>query len=236
VRTALAWIIAVPWTVVMASLAIIIAFGSGGRRRALALTHLWARVLVLAAGGRLRVEGLDAVDPACRYVVMVNHSSAFDIPVIIAALPASLELSVWAKRSLFRIPFLGWSMTRMGFVPVDRDDRTSAGPMLRRSLALVADGRSVLVFPEETYGPEDDLLPFQRGGFLLALKSGLPILPVGIEGARAVLPPRRHTVRPGRVTVRIGTAVPTAELVVTDRRRIMDQTRAEILALSGLSG
>jgi len=106
--------------------------------------------------------------------------------------------------------------------------------MFSSTLGLVADGRSVLVFPEETFGPGDTLLPFQRGAFLIALKSRLPVLPVGIQGTRQALPPSSHLVHPGPVVVRIGRPIPTRDLAVTERDRLMERTRAEIARLAGL--
>ena len=226
---------AVPATVVVASTGIVAATGRGGELRALRLARLWARICLRAAGGALRVEGLEHVDHSSRYVVMTNHQSALDIPAILAALPADLRLTVWAKRSLFRVPFLGWFMTRVGFVGVDRANRASAAGMFSLTLGLVAKGRTVLVFPEETYGPGDTLLPFQRGAFLIALKSRLPVLPVGIHGTRQALPPHSRLVHPGPVVVRIGRPIPTQDLAVAERDRLMEHTRAEITRLAGLA-
>jgi 1-acyl-sn-glycerol-3-phosphate acyltransferase len=203
----------------------------GGRDLALACARCWARVCLAAAGCRLRVEGLARVDLGRHYVVMSNHQSALDPLVLLAALPTPLRCAFWVKRSLFRAPFLGAAMRAMGFVPVDRVDRSGAGRMLASSRRLVGEGRSVLVFPEETYGPGDALLPFQRGGFLLALKERLPILPVGIRGTRAALAPRANFIVPAALVVRFGAPVETAGEGVSARDRLVEQTRQ---AISGL--
>lgn len=210
------------------------AAGALGRRGwVLAIVHGWARSCLVVAGCRLRVEGLDRLDRGRRYVVMANHASALDPEVLLAAVPAGLRCTLWAKRSLFRRPFLGRAMRAAGFIPVDREDRSGAPQLLAETARQLRQGRSVLLFPEETYGPGDVLLPFQRGGFLLALKEGLPILPVGVEGARAALPPRSRVVRPTPLVVRFGEPVETAGRAVSDRRRLMAEVRD---AISGLSG
>jgi 1-acyl-sn-glycerol-3-phosphate acyltransferase len=208
----------------------------GLRDLALACARWWARLSLAAAGCRLRVEGVARVVPGRRYVVMSNHQSALDPLVLLAVLPTALRCAFWVKRSLFRAPFLGSAMRAMGFVPVDRADRSGAGRMLAGTRRLVGEGRSVLVFPEETYGPGDVLLPFQRGGFLLALREGLPILPVGIQGARASLPPRAKLISPATVVVRFGSPIETAGQGVSGRDRLAEQARQAISELCGEHG
>jgi 1-acyl-sn-glycerol-3-phosphate acyltransferase len=148
-------------------------------------------------------------------------------------LPPAVRCVFWAKRSLFRIPFLGSAMRAMGSVPVDREDRTGAGRMLADTRRLLQEGWSVLLFPEQTYGSPGELLPFQRGGFLLALRERLPILPIGIHGSAAALPPRTRLVSPSEVVVRFGTPIATAGLGVSQRERLTETTRRAIEELLG---
>jgi 1-acyl-sn-glycerol-3-phosphate acyltransferase len=200
----------------------------------LAVVNGWARACLAVSGCPVRVEGLDRVDRGRRYVVMANHGSALDPEVLLAALPASLRSTLWAKRSLFRLPFLGHAMRAAGFIPVDRVDRSGAPRLLAETGRQLRQGRSVVLFPEETYGPGDTLLPFQRGGFLLALKERLPILPVGIEGARAALPPRTRVVRPTPLVVRFGAPVETEGRGVSERERLVAEVRDAIAGLCGV--
>jgi 1-acyl-sn-glycerol-3-phosphate acyltransferase len=213
-----------------------VAAGLVSRRGAGRVVHLWGRLLLRLAGVRVAVEGLDGLVPDGRYVVMSNHESALDIPTLLAALPSSLELRFLAKKSLFGVPFLGWAMSSAGFVPVDRDDRSTAPAMLARTLEEVRRGGSPLIFPEQTWTTDGRLLPFARGGFLVALKTRLPILPVGLEGPRLVMPPNEGVVRPRPVTVRIGPPIDIAELRVSALRDLMAETRAEIDRLRGPTG
>lgn len=221
-------------TVFLGTLAV--AVGVVSQRGAARIVHLWGRILLLLIGVRVTVEGLDRLDLGRRYVVMANHESSLDIPALLTALPAALELRFLAKKSLFGVPFLGWAMTSAGFVPVDRDDRSTAPAMLSRTLDEVRRGGSPLIFPEQTFTPDGRLLPFARGGFLVALKAALPILPVGIEGPRLVMPPGEGVIRPGSVTVRIGRPVPTEGLGVSCREVLMRQVRGEIDRLRGPAG
>ena len=221
-------------TVLLGSATVVI--GLFSPRRAVLVAHLWGRACLRIAGVPVTVEGLDNVVAGQRYVIMANHESGLDIPVLLAALPASLEVRFLAKKVLFDIPFLGWAMRSAGFIPVDREDRSTAAATIKRTLAEVAAGGSPLVFPEETWTLDGRLLPFQRGGFLVAIKSGLPILPVGLEGPRVVLPPDEGLIRPQPVTVRIGSPIPTEGLGVSQRRELTATTRCEIDRLRGPEG
>ncbi|MCG6963880.1 MAG: 1-acyl-sn-glycerol-3-phosphate acyltransferase [Acidobacteria bacterium] len=235
--TVIALPIAVVATVVFAVLAMVIAlFGRHGRL-ALEAVRLWARICLGIGGIILHVEGVEGIDLDQRYIVMSNHESSVDIPALLAALPPRLKVRFLAKKQLFKIPFLGWAMRAVGFVPVDRADRSTAAGMFRAAVNETQQGSSLLVFPEETRTRDGRLLELQRGGFLLALRSGFPILPVGLEGARVALPAKSWLLRPGtRVAVRFGGPIPTAGLATAQRRQLTATTRREIDRLRGLRG
>jgi 1-acyl-sn-glycerol-3-phosphate acyltransferase len=221
-------------TVVLGTSAVVV--GVASQRAAVRIAHLWGRLCLAIIGVPVAVEGGDNIAGDGRYVIMANHESSLDIVVLLSAIPASVELRFLAKKSLFAIPFLGWAMRAAGFIPVDREDRSTAVTTLKRTLAEVARGGSPLVGPEETWTSDGRLLPFARGGFLVALKSGLPILPVGLSGPRLVLPPGEGVIRPRPVTVRIGVPVATAGLGVSRLRQLMERTRSEIDRLRGPEG
>ena len=228
VRTGWAWLVGTLATVGCTLPALLISRLPGGDPVAHRMARLWGRLCVWGTGCPVQVEGLDQIDLGRRYVVMANHQSALDIPVLMAVLPAAWRTVFWAKESLFRVPVLGWAMRMLGHMPIDRVNRQAAGQMLADTLRRVEDGRSVLVFPEETYGPPGRLLPFQRGGFVFALKTRLPVLPVAVLGTRSALPPGSRLVSPTTLTVRFGEPIPTAELGVTDRAALTERTRAAI--------
>ena len=229
-----AWPLAVVVTVLFASVAVVAKPLSPQGKVGLYVARWWARLIVVVAGVRLRVEGTEHVDPSQRYVIMVNHESALDIPALMAALPARLRARFLAKKSLFGLPFLGWAMRALGFIPVDRADRSTAPDMFRKASGRARGGSSLLVFPEETRTDDGRLLPFQRGGFLLALRSRYPILPVGLEGSRMALPSGSRLIRPlTRVVVRIGEPIPTEGRSTRERQALMDETRRAIDRLRG---
>ena len=210
--------------------------GLVSQRAAARVSHLWGTVCLRLVGVPVVLEGIGHVAEGQRYVIMANHESSLDILVLLAALPQSVELRFRAKKSLFRSPFLGWAMTSAGVIPVDREDRSTAAATLRRTLDEARRGGSPLVFPEETWTADGRLLPFARGGFLVALKSGLPILPVGLEGPRVVLPPNGGVIRPRPVTVRIGAPIVTSGFAVSRLRELIQSTRLLVDRLRGLEG
>jgi 1-acyl-sn-glycerol-3-phosphate acyltransferase len=159
---------------------------------------------------------------------MANHQSALDIPLLMSVLPAEWKTVFWAKKSLFKIPVLGWAMRTLGHMPIDRVDLSTAGRTLFQSRRRISDARSLLVFPEATYAPEGETLPYKRGGFVLAIKTGLPILPVGVWGTRVALPPNGRLITRTAVTVRFGSPIPTAERTVSARAELTEQTRKVI--------
>ncbi|MFH1177757.1 MAG: lysophospholipid acyltransferase family protein, partial [Acidobacteriota bacterium] len=188
--------------------------------------RLWARIILGSALIRLKVEGAEQVPRDQPVVFMANHESWVDIPGLLAAIP--VQVRFLAKKALFSIPFFGWAITSMGFIPVDRENRRTAVKSFEDAAARIRAGRSVLVFPEETRTPDGNLLPFQRGGFLIALKAALPIVPVGLDGARRCMPKRSYLVRPGTLVVRFGAPISTAGRGVTDKTALMEQTRRAI--------
>lgn len=229
VHTAVALAVAVVDTIVMGAYGTLVGFlpprGDWTRNGA----RLWARIILWACGVRLRVEGAEKVPSDTPVVFMANHESWLDIPALLVAIPGQVRFL--AKKSLFSIPFLGWAMRSMGFIPVDRENRRQAIRSFEEAADRIRAGRSVLVFPEETRTPTGELLPFQRGGFLIALKAQLPIVPVGLQGPRQILPKKHYLLKPGTITVRFGEPVLTAGLGVTAKEALMQQVRQAVDAL-----
>lgn len=228
IRTGWAWLVGGAATVGLTLPGLAISWIPGCQRLVHRMAKLWGELCVWGTGCRLEIEGSGRFDPDARYAVMTNHQSALDIPVLMGVLPAHWRTVFWAKRSLFLIPVLGWAMRMLGHMPIDRVNRLSAGGMLKNTVDQVRDGRSLLVFPEETYGPGDGMLPFQRGGFVAAIKSGLPVLPVAVLGTRDALPPRTRLIHPTTLTVRFGDPIPTRNLSISERASLTAETRAAI--------
>jgi len=196
------------------------------------ITRLWARLIVSAAGIDLRAEGTETIDRKQRYIIIANHYSYFDIPCIFAAIPQPIRFM--AKISLFKIPIFGWAIGRAGFIPIDRKNRRTAVKSFELAVQRIRKGNTVVVFPEEGRSRERTMRQFQRGGFLLALRSGLPILPVAIVGTYDVFSAHAKRVTPGPVTVKVGTPIPTEGLTVREKDRLLTESREQILAMLNL--
>jgi 1-acyl-sn-glycerol-3-phosphate acyltransferase len=190
------------------------------------IVRLWAKGLVAASGIDLRTENLERIDPATRYILVANHYSYLDIPCLIAAIPQPVRFM--AKESLFRIPIFGWAIGRAGFIPIDRKNRGKA----KQSFDLAADrirkGNTIVIFPEEGRSRHREMRPFQRGAFLLALKSEKTIVPVAIDSTYDVYPVGAKKITPGRVTIRVGTPIDCANLSLKDKKQLLQDTRMQI--------
>lgn len=232
--TGFAMAVAVVDTIILGSYGAIVGFIPPRGDWTLRGARLWARLILVAGGIRVRVEGRERVPRGRPVVFMSNHESWLDIPVLLAAIP--VQVRFLAKKSLFSIPIFGWAISAMGFIPVDRENRRTAVKSFEEAAARIRAGRSVLVFPEETRTSDGRLLPFQRGGFLIALKAGLPIVPVGLEGPRRCMPKHTYLLRPGRITVRFGDPISTQGHGVTEKTALMELARAAIAALRGGAG
>ena len=198
--------------------------------RVVPLARGWSRCLLWSAGVRLETSFEQVPEKGRRYVFMANHQSLYDIPVLFASLPVSFRFL--AKRSLFKIPVFGWAMSAAGFVPVDRERRQKAGQTFSQSLGTLEESASLMIFPEETRSLDGRLQPFQRGGFLMALKAGLPIVPVGIEGTLSVQRKGSLRIRPGRVRVVVGPAIEVEEFGLKRKAELMEHTTREVARLA----
>lgn len=188
--------------------------------------RLWARSLLWAAGVELHAESLGEIDPGKRYILVSNHYSYLDIPCIVSAVPQPIRFM--AKVSLFKIPIFGWALARAGFIPIDRKNRRTAVKSFDLAADRIRKGNTIVIFPEEGRSRERAMRPFQRGAFLLAIKSEKTIVPIAVDGTHDVFPATRWRVTPGKVTVKGGTPIETAGLTLKAKDRLLEESRAQI--------
>lgn len=190
------------------------------------LGHLGVGLALGLAGIRYRVTGRQHI-PAGRAVVFCsNHESNVDPPVLFQALHRRLH--VLFKAELQKLPILGRVMLAGGFVPVERDRREASMVSIDQAAASIREGNSFLIFPEGTRSRTDEMLPFKKGGFIMAIKAQAPILPVAVSGGLAAMQRGSWLVRPVLVRVRIGEPVETAGMHVDDRDELIAIVRARI--------
>jgi 1-acyl-sn-glycerol-3-phosphate acyltransferase len=188
----------------------------------------WARMILRGTGVRVRVLHGERFAGSGR-IVAPNHESFYDIFVVFHVLP--MRFSFLAKRNLFRIPILGWSMTAAGFVPVDRGEHRRGTAIIDTSLRRLGRGSSLVVFPEETRTRTGELLPFKAGAALLAIRSGLPLQPLGIAGTFGILRRGGFTITPSEIVVAVGEPIPVEGLTIRDRGTLTDELRQRVAAL-----
>jgi len=227
------WIFGLLVTPVFGSLAILTSWIPPRGRVYQYWARWWSRTLAWGAGLEVRVEASAAAREVPGAIFMANHTSAADIIVLFIALARDVRFV--AKKELFWVPFLGWSMWLAGFIPVDREKKDRAREAFDEIGKKLRKGVSILVFPEGTRSRNGKLGEFKKAGFLLAMRTGLPIVPVGISGARAVLGADGILVRRGRIVVRVGDPVPSDGYSFAQRAEYVAKVRAEILRLGDSS-
>jgi 1-acyl-sn-glycerol-3-phosphate acyltransferase len=195
--------------------------------------RLWARTLLFAAGVRLTIEGLDVIaGEGGPYFFVGNHQSALDIPVLMVALRGDVRFM--AKKSLFYVPIFGWALWRHGYVPIDRAHVRASMQALERMLErLKRRAISFVVFPEGTRSRDGRLLPFRKGAMKICARSGMSVVPFGIEGTLAVHYPKALRLQPGPVRLALGRPIPAEEVAAMSVSQLHDRVRRQIARLRG---
>ena len=176
------------------------------------------------SGVKVEIFGLDKIDPKRTYVYMANHQSLVDGPLLFRIIPQRLR--VLLKKEVFRIPLVGTAMKIVEFIPIDRKDKEGARKSIELAIKKIKEKNySFLIFPEGTRSLNGNLLPFKRGGFVLAIKSGVPIVPITIIGSRNVLPKKKFFLKKGKIKVIFHPPIPTAELKYEDRFILTEKIR-----------
>jgi 1-acyl-sn-glycerol-3-phosphate acyltransferase len=200
----------------------------------LALARLWSRVILSVPGVKVEVKMHAPLQPGRPYVFMPNHASMVDIWAVFVAIPATFRFI--AKKQLSRIPLFGWAMAAGRFIFIDRQNAASARRTVQEAARRIRSGQSVVIFPEGTRTRDGHLLPFKKGGFHLAMDSGVDIVPVAIKGSRVIMPRGAALIRSGTVTVEVGEPIPTAGLTNGDRDALIAKVRGRVAEMLGEQG
>lgn len=187
------------------------------------LAQCWAAFNLWAFGINVRPRRLAALDPDRPYIFMSNHRSQLDPLAVIAALP-DFQLRWVAKKELVDVPIFGWALQGGGHIIIDRSDHRQAIATLRAAREQMLAGVSVVIFPEGTRSSDEQgLLPLKKGGFMLALETGFPIVPIAIRGSHKLLPKGSWHIGRGDIEVVIGKPI---EVVDATREELMARVRA----------
>ena len=191
------------------------------------VARIWAKCILALSNIKVSVKGFSNLKPGRSYIYMANHMSNFDIPVLQAYLPVQFR---WlAKAELYRIPLFGYAMKRADYISIDRSDRKSAIESLNKAVNIIRDGVSVVIFPEGTRSNTNNVQPFKKGGFFLAVDSGVPIIPVIIHGTGRIMPKKKMLIKPGNVTLEIKKPINSSDYTRKTKDDLMKKVRAVIL-------
>jgi 1-acyl-sn-glycerol-3-phosphate acyltransferase len=169
----------------------------------------WAKIILWGTGVRVQVKGLSNIDKHKPYIFIPNHLSFFDIFALLAYLPVNFKFIL--KKELIRIPVLGWSMKRAGYISIDRSSPAKARRTLMRAVERIKSGTSLVMFAEGTRGYNGHLQPLKRGAFQLAIASGVPVVPVAIKGTREIMPKGSFTLRKGSIVIQLENPIETID-------------------------
>lgn len=216
-------------TIIMGSFSLLASvFDSEGRLQH-QISRIWSRMLLAVSGVKMHIEGLEKIHPHGSYVFVANHRSLMDTPVVLAHIP--LQFRFLAKKGLFLIPILGTHLRRAGHLPVVKDDpRASLKSMSDAAKIIRERGLSVLLFPEggRSHG---QLQEFKEGAAYIAIKAGVPAVPIAMTGTRQVLPMGSMQIMSGIVELRIGDPISTANLTLKDRTSLTLTLRERVAEL-----
>lgn len=210
-------------TIVLGTVAVIFGLFSKTGNSVHFVARVWGRSILWISGIRVEVSGLERIDANRSLILMSNHQSNFDIPVLLSALP--LQFRWLAKAELFKIPIFGRGMRGAGYISIDRSDRKSAFRSLARAAQAIREGTSVLIFPEGTRSFDGLLLPFKKGGFVLAVDAGVPILPLVIEGTVEIMAKGCKLIRRRPVLIKVRPEIDSAAFTRKTKDELIGSVR-----------
>ena len=202
-------------------------FGTSGSKIHFFVAVPWAKVILKVCGIKVRVKGQENVNPLVPLIYMTNHQSYFDIFALLANVPVDFKFIV--KQELMDIPFLGPAMRRAGYIGIVREEPRKAIKSMNEAAEKIKAGSSVVMFPEGTRSVDGRLLPFKKGGFKLALKSGCDIVPVSISNSYRIVPKGSLKINKGTFHVCIGAPIPVKGYDKKSITQLMERVREDML-------
>src|SRR4030042_1652797 len=188
--------------------------------------RLWGKVALLANRVKVRVEGIEHLRGEGPYIIMSNHQGSYDIFALLSPLPFQFK---WlAKKELFSVPFFGWVMAAAGYVSVDREGTRETVEAMNEAARKIREGMSLLIFPEGSRSPDGSIQPFKKGGFTLAIKSKVPIIPISISGSREIMSKDRLRASSGEDRIKVGDPIETETYSLKDRTALMEKVSETI--------
>jgi len=208
------WIIIALLSIVLGTVAVLARLFDSSNNLSHKVSSLWGRWLCILNGIQVDVEGLEYIRQDQAQILVANHQGYFDIFALSGFLP--LQIRWVAKSSLFKIPFVGWSIAASGYIPVDRSNRKKSYQAFLATIEKLKAGNSIVIFPEGTRSEDGKIGPFKKGGLLLSVRSGAPLVPVTLLGTGSIIKKGSGIIRPGRIQIII--SPPISSQAVKDER------------------
>jgi 1-acyl-sn-glycerol-3-phosphate acyltransferase len=216
-------------SIVLGIVSIIVSFADRTGNAAHQVARLWGKTLLAVSFIRVSASGVERLDPKGTYIFVANHASLMDIPAVLSRLPQQFRF--FAKKGLYGIPFLGWHLRRTGHMPVDRSNARNSLKSMNEAGRIIAERQvCMLLFPEGGRSPHG-LREFREGAAYLAIKAGVPVVPIAIIGMRELLPMGSIHIRSGKVSLLVGEPIPTSHLKPSDRAQLTERLHDEVRAL-----
>jgi 1-acyl-sn-glycerol-3-phosphate acyltransferase len=187
----------------------------------------WAKIILWASRVKINVIGLDTLDMTSPHIFMVNHQSYFDIFALLAGIPGDFKFIL--KQELMKVPLLGPGMKMAGYIGIDRRDPRKAITSVNKAVEKIRNGTSVLIFPEGTRNADGLVQPFKKGGFHLAFKSGIDIIPISIINSYQIAPKNEKKIYSDTIIMKIGTAISTKKFHKKEIDELIKNVREAII-------
>ena len=219
VWTPLVWL----YTLVLGCVSLVVSLFDPTGERQQRVARLWSQMILWTVGAKVQVEGLERIDTSKPQVYVVNHLSAFDIPVLYTHLP--FQFRILAKKELFRYPFMGWHLRRSGQIPVVLENPKASVRSLNLAVAAIRKGNSLVIFPEGGRSPNGQLQAFMGGAFYAAVKAQVDVVPIVLVGTYEMLKMNSYHIKPGPVQMVVGSPISTVGMSTRDIAKITERAR-----------
>ena len=227
IRSALLVTLGVAITAFISFWCVIFSFFSNAENNIHKIANLWSKILLLIFNTKVEIIGKENILRGKPQVFMANHQSDFDILIVLAHIPGQFRWLV--KKELFNIPIFGAAMKSAGYIEIDRNNKERAMQSLDQAALRIREGKSIMAFPEGSRGRFGEIKPFKQGTFYLAIKSGVPIVPISIIGSGEIMPKRSLKIKPGKIKLVIDKPIDVRNFTLENRQELIKIVRNTII-------
>jgi 1-acyl-sn-glycerol-3-phosphate acyltransferase len=227
IRSALLVTLGVAITAFISFWCVIFSLFSNAENNIHKIANLWAKILLLICNTKVEIIGKENILRGKPQIFMANHQSDFDILIVLAHIPGQFRWLV--KKELFHIPVFGAAMKSAGYIEIDRNNREKAMQSLDQAALRIREGKSIMAFPEGSRSRLGEIKTFKQGTFYLAIKSGVPIVPISIIGSGEIMPKRSLKIKPGKIKLVIDKPVDVKNITLENRQELITIVRNTII-------